>query len=195
MLLPYALSVRLYFVTSEIKEDAGAAYTPQYRPLRDYRHVDITAWAAKWFDPLAELDPESEQHLAYEHYVAAQFGLYCENDARDLHFLMELLCMISKQNPYDPNSDSVVERHQYGEWNRFREPGQLLGRQLVRRTLDEAEHYAVFRIEQERAGTNFLTGTANRRGFVRRMGDLCGVTDDPVRRDRNGKPLEPITIT
>lgn len=198
LLFSLATFASLYVVTSEIKEDAGAAYTPEYRPLHDYRNVDVTAWVEQWFGALAELDPESERYLNTEHYVAAQLGLHPdirESDHEDLNFLMELLSTIGKQNPFNPNSDSVIEQHQYGEWNRFRQLGLLLGRQIVRRTLDEAEHYAAFRIEQERAGTDFLTGAANRRGFVRRMAELYGVTDDPVRRDRNGKALEPLMLT
>lgn len=178
-----------------LERDAWSA--DSYNPMHDYRNVDVGAWSEQWWAGLAQLDPTDDKYHAIARFVAAQLGLHSEDrgvDANDLNFMMELLRLVGSDNPHDAESDSPAEQNRYDQWERSKQLGQVLGRQIVRNTLDDAEGYAVLRIEQDRAGTDYLTGVTNRRGFVRRLHDLYGITDDPVRRGESREALEPVKI-
>jgi len=170
----------------------------RFNPLHDYREVDVDAWSQVWFDELAQLDKTSVTYVNVERALATHFVLHPAirpGDADDLSFMMELLCMIGASNPYTTGKGSISEQYRYDHWEQMRRLGQLLGRQIVRKTLEDAETYALLRIEQEHAGADYLTGVRNRRGLARRLENLCGITNDPVRRSETGEALEPVQMT
>lgn len=169
-----------------------------YNPMHDYRAVDVDAWAMQWFASLADLDPNGEEYQEAEHTIQRQLYLHPTErdvDGSDLHFGVGMLRLLGGQNPYDASAESADERQQHEGWDRAQRIGRLIGRQIVRVTLEEAERYAALRIEQERSGTDYLTGLTNRRGLSRRLEEQYGITDDPTRRARSGEPLPPIRIT
>jgi diguanylate cyclase (GGDEF)-like protein len=169
----------------------------QYNPLHDHRQVDVDAWSQVWFDELAQLDSNDATYLDAERALATQFGLHPAirtGDADDLGFFMELLRLVGGTNPYVASPNSLSERYQYDHWEQMRRLGQLVGRQVVRKTLEDAEEYVMLRIEQENAGTDYLTGVRNRRGLARRLEDVCGISSDPVRRGDTGEALGPVAI-
>src|SRR5262249_45760296 len=69
-----------------------------------------------------------------------------------------------------------------------------ISRQIVRNILDDAERYAAYRVEEERGGTDYLTGALNRYGLDQRLNDLYSVTNLPRRRDVSGEQLPPVTL-
>lgn len=180
--------------------DSGAAEERRltYIPLHDRTVVDVDAWAEQWFGRLSQLDSNGRQYHDAERFIAAQFGLHPgmrKIDAGDLRLIMESLSMIGVDNPHDPNSNLESERYEYKCWEMCRNLGVMVGRQFVRSTLDEADHYAAFRVEQDRAGRDYLTGTANRRGLVRRLREEYGITDEPSRRNEQGEALRPVRLS
>jgi len=165
--------------------------------MHDHRSLDVGAWAEQWLAWLAGVEKTDPSYIAAEQYIAAQRGLFPairEVDAKDLGRIMELVCLIGAENPHDRNSTSIVERYECEAWKRLQDDGWLIGRQLVRGTLDDAEAYAAFRIEQERAGTDYMTGAPNRRGLVREMEHKYGITDQPDRHSESGDVLPPLQV-
>lgn len=181
-----------------LNRGAGEVDGLSYYPIHDYKNVDLDAWSEQWFGDLSRLNQADAKYQHIERVVAVQLGLHPairEIDASDLKFVMELLSLTDGQsNPYDANSESELERFRYDQWRQLRRLGQMFGRQVVRSTLEDAERYAAFRIEQEHSGTDYLTGAMNRRGFARSLRDQYGITDDPVRRGELDEPLPPVRI-
>jgi diguanylate cyclase (GGDEF)-like protein len=170
---------------------------PEFNPMHEIDKINPDAWSDKWWVDLVAMDQEGGEYEEVERLVAADLGLrpaVRDVDAQDLIFAMDLLRLIGSQNPYEADAKSVIERYQYEEWGRLQQLARLFGRQLVRKTLDDAHEYVARRIENERAGTDYLTGVANRRRLDERLEDLYGITDDPVRRNRDGEPLDPIRL-
>lgn len=181
----------------ELEPDIGAADDPQYRPMHDYRNIDVGAWAEQWYSGLAQADRDSEFYRQTESTLAAQMGAHPamrEVDAQDMNLGMELLRIAYSDNPHDPNPAYPIESYMHDQWEGVRALGAITGRLFVRSTLVDAERYAAFRIEQARAGRDFLTGVTNRRGLVRILHDRYGITDDPMRRSESGEPLPPVDI-
>ena len=169
-----------------------------YQPMHDYRTVDVDAWAEQWFSGFSSLDPDNEDYQTTETIIHRQLHLhpnYRESDANDLGFGLDVLRAVGSQNPYDPTSESVDELTRHRQWEELHPIHCLIARQIVRVTLDDAETYAAFRVEQEKAGRDHLTGMLNRRGLARMLSERYGITDDQVRRDPSGVPLQPIKLT
>lgn len=169
-----------------------------YTPMHDYKTVDVDAWAAQWFSGFANLDPESEQYRAVEPVLAGALSLHIaerEVDVKDLGFGAWILSLIGSENPYRSDSVSPGERQEYLQWEYMHDFALLIGRQLVRVTLSDAERYANACVEREHSVTDSLTGLSNRRGFLRRLEEQYRITDEPVRRTPSGRQLPPVRLT
>lgn len=169
-----------------------------YNPAHDLRTVDPEAWARQWFSGFADLEPGSESYQTAERAIQGITGLdpsARDVDASDLGTVMERLRLFDSRNPYDPDAESAVERRRYEQWDRAYDLARFTGRQIVRTTLEDADKYAAFRVEQERSGTDYLSSVANDRGFFRYLQEQFGITDDPLRRNYAGEELAPIKIT
>lgn len=118
-----------------------------------------------------------------------------ESDAHDMQFVMRSLRLLGSKNPYDANSESPEERELYEQWQRDLQTAWRVGRQTVRFTLEDAERYAAYRVEQEVAGTDYLSGMLNRRGFVRNLQNVYHITENPVRTSATGEHFPPVHLT
>ena len=168
-----------------------------YKPMHNYRTVDVDAWAYQWFSGFNNLDPESDDFRAIEPWIHGTLFLHPEkreSDARDLRYGMYILSLIGSHNPHDPNATSPDEQRQYTEWEKEHQLAQLIGRQIVRNILEDAEKYAAIRVEREQSGTDYLTHLPNRLGLRRKLSEWYGISDDPVRRSPHGASLPPIRI-
>ncbi len=185
-------------VTYDPERDYGEVDRLSYDPMHDYRRVDVDAWAEQWFSGIASLEPGSEGYDVAEQAMHRQMNLHPghrESNGHDLKFGMWLLALMGSQNPHDPDSESIEDRFQHQQWEMSYQLARLAGRQIVRTVLEDAESYARFRVEQERSGTDYLTGVFNRRGAVRRLDEQYGITSDPIRRDPHGMPLPAVRLT
>ena len=169
-----------------------------YDPLHNYRTVDVDAWAEQWFGKLATMDTTSPEYQDIGSTIARQLGMNVDEratDANDLSYYMTQLRLLGKQNPYTADSQLVDERERYTEWGQRQARGMMVARQLVRNTLKDADSYATFRLEQEHAGTDYLTGVLNRRGLIQHLRDLFRLTADAQRQSATGEILGPIRLT
>lgn len=169
-----------------------------YAPMHDYRTVDVDAWSDQWFSGIASLDPESEEYRNTESVLSGALNLHTaerEIDIKDLSFGMWILSFIGRENPYEADSQHPGERHEHETWDNIYSLARLIGRQIVRVTLNDAERFAAGSVEREFSTTDSLTGLSNRRGFHRRLKEQYCITDDPVRRSPSGRQLPPIRLT
>src|SRR6185369_3800734 len=147
-----------------------------YNPMHDYRTVEVGEWSKVWFAEFADLDPDSERYR--ELAGMAHRGLYLhpnerESDAKDLSFGMLILSMLGQENPYGQEAQLRARQ----DWEHMHDIAELIGRQVVRVTLEDAEHYAALRMEQERSGTDPMTRLLNRHGLTSRLYDLYRISN------------------
>ena len=185
-------------MTYDPEQNPGEVDRLSYNPTYDYRTVDVDAWAEQWFSEPAFPDPNADGYHAAERMMYGQLHLhpaFRESDARDLEFGMLVLRSVGGRNPFSENAESADEQWQYQNWDHIAPYFNLIARQIVRVVLDDAEDYAAFRIEREQSGMDHLTGLANRLGLTRLLSDQYGITDEPMRRDSNGRALPAIKLT
>lgn len=169
-----------------------------YNPLHDYRTVNVDAWAKQWFAFLADLNIGSQEYQDIQRTLHEQMALHPDtrrSDVADAEFSIELLRLLHLQNPFDPNAKSAKARARHTQWKQDQRLARRVSRQIVRFTLEYAEQYAVLRMEQEAAGTDYLTGVLNRRGLARYLNEIYYISDEPVRLSPSGEHLPPARLT
>lgn len=172
----------------------------KHHPLHESAEVDVDAWAGQWFAQLADNTLDPSVRLGFERQVATLLNLHPAIrtvDEADLRYAMGQLSRIGAVNPHQAESGAKPGRAQRSDWrvwNIAQEDGRRLGRSLVRIALISADQEARFRIEQEYAGTDYLTGVYNRRGLERLLANRYGISSAPQRIGENGEVLPPIRL-